>query len=126
MTEDIFGKWLEDTSTDVKRDPPGWEITDKVCNRCKQVKPFSEFYKDTRGPHGLSYRCMTCCAEQGKALRKKKAAAKARKARKAEIASLPASPIAMVSDRRLEALFNMATNNAEAIQNIFKILEQRK
>lgn len=32
----------------------------KTCSRCRQVKPFSAFSPDKRGPHGLASQCRTC------------------------------------------------------------------
>lgn len=32
----------------------------KICSKCKEEKPFSEFYKDKRKPDGLHYSCKQC------------------------------------------------------------------
>ena len=38
----------------------------KACTRCKAVKDFSAFYKDSRLRSGLASRCKECSAELGK------------------------------------------------------------
>jgi hypothetical protein len=35
----------------------------KACNRCKQAKPLSEFYRDRTRPGGHAHRCKTCDRE---------------------------------------------------------------
>jgi len=32
----------------------------KICTRCKEIKPKSEFYKDKRRPDGLTCHCSAC------------------------------------------------------------------
>lgn len=40
--------------------------TDKVCSRCKRVKPRTEFYSQPSGILGCSHRCRTCSREIAK------------------------------------------------------------
>ncbi len=62
--------------------PPG--VTTKVCVRCKQEKPLTEFYKLRTGKWGLDPRCRECKAK-GEAVRQR---SKWHKIREAEVERL--------------------------------------
>jgi len=52
------------------------QIITKRCSKCKQIKPFSEFYKDRRNKDGLQSYCNSCRkaykqSERGKAANRK-------------------------------------------------------
>ena len=32
----------------------------RICSKCKEQKPFSEFHKDSRKKHGIRYSCKDC------------------------------------------------------------------
>lgn len=51
----------------------GSEVTEKVCNRCKDLKPASEFSKASKSADGLNWSCKSCAREQYKAWEKDKA-----------------------------------------------------
>lgn len=38
----------------------------KQCGLCKNSKPLSDFYKQTRSKDGLQHRCIDCCRKQNK------------------------------------------------------------
>lgn len=36
-------------------------VTEKRCSKCKEIKSFSEYFKQTNGKHGLKSYCKECC-----------------------------------------------------------------
>ena len=38
----------------------------KVCSKCKQEKPYEEFYKQSKNKDGLKYRCSVCDREDSR------------------------------------------------------------
>ncbi len=45
---------------------------DKICAKCKQIKPKTEFWKDRTSPEGLATKCSVCCYSDNKARRSRK------------------------------------------------------
>lgn len=42
------------------------EVTTKTCGKCRQAKPFSEFYRMEVGVHGLDGYCKECRKEKNR------------------------------------------------------------
>lgn len=43
----------------------------KLCSKCKEVKPITEFWKRKKSPDGLNYQCKICVKEAVKAFEEK-------------------------------------------------------
>jgi len=44
------------------------QVTERICTKCGDPKPFSEFHKSKNGKYGINCVCKSCCSELKKKL----------------------------------------------------------
>lgn len=63
VCRDCYAKEKDRMIEKLRANPP----KEKICSKCKETKPISEFYKDFPTPDGMSYLCKNCAREARRA-----------------------------------------------------------
>lgn len=99
----------------IERIKEGEEMTKledtKQCSKCKEEKPHSEFYRDSKSPDKLGYWCKGCSRESSQAVKKK----------------VPASPPGIESrEEKVKAAMGVLfANHGDLFESIKKMAEDQ-